>query len=204
MKKLLAFLLAMMLLVPAALAEFDTTPLRTDADLYSFIEYETLNTVYRAVNQPYDGQVDEAWDGELIAYLDYLTLVNEDVTVLRLMIATVVYDTALNADHLRLTVGGKTYTFAVTHEVSEYDGTYMEDYTTCLVGEGLNMLKAVARQKTDEPLQVELLVLGETVFSGQVILPGEETAAIYDRWIDLGGKTQTLKPLEESWPCTVE
>ena len=33
---------------------------------------------------------------------------------------------------------------------------------------------------------------------------GEEAAAIYDQWIDLGGKQQSLKPLEELWPCKVE
>lgn len=204
MKKLLAFLLALLLAAPAALAEFDTSPLKADPDLYVIEAPGSVDTAYRSVNQPYIGQVDEGFDGELVAYVDYLTLVDADATVLRLMIATVVYDTALNADQLRLTVQGKTYTLAVTHEESEYDGVYMEDYTTCLVGDGLTLLKAIAQQKKDDPIRVELLSLGDTVFSGLVVIPGEEAAAIYDRWIDLGGKTQALSKLEEVWPCKVE
>lgn len=204
MKKLLAFLMILLLLTPAALAEFDLAALRADTELYALEIPGSVDVVYRPVNQPYLGQVDEGFDGELVAYVDYLALVDEDATVLRLMIASVVYDAALNADQLRLTVQGKTYTFDVTHEESEYDGVYMEDYTTCLVGDGLAMLKTIAQQKKDDPIHVELLSLGETMFSGLVIIPGEEAARLYDRWIDLGGKKQNLKLLEEVWPCKVE
>ena len=204
MKKLLAFLLALLLTVPAALAEFDTAALKADPELYVLELPGSVDTAYRPVNQPYIGQVDENFDGELVAYVDYLTLVDADATVLRLMIATVIYDAALNADQLRLTVQGKTYTFTVTHVESEYDGVYMEDYTTCLVGDGLSMLKTIAQQKKDDPIRVELLSLGETMFSGLVIIPGEEAARLYDRWIDLDGKKQNLKVLEEVWPCKVE
>lgn len=204
MKKLLALLLALLLSSPAALAEFDTASLKEDAELYAIDLPGSVDTAYRPVNQPYIGQVDEGFDGELVAYVDYLSLVDADATVLRLMVGTVVFDTALNADQLRLTVQGKTYTFTVTHEESEYDGMYMEDYTTCLVGDGLSMVKAIAQQKQDDPIPVELLSLGDVVFSGLVIIPGEEAARLYDRWIDLGGKTQTLTALETLWPCEME
>ncbi len=203
MKKLLALLLILFLASPA-LAEMDLTPLKTDPDWYAFPQGATLNTVYRAVNQPYIGQVDDAFDGDLVAYVDFITLVDQDVTLLRLMASTEMFGLPLGADQLRLTVAGKRYAFSVSREESEYDGLYMEDYTTCLVGEGLTMLKAIAQQKKDHPIAVELLAEGSVVFTGQVIIPGEEAAAIYDRFIDMGGKKQSLKALEEQFPCKVE
>lgn len=203
MKKLLALLLILFLASPA-LAEMDLTPLKTDPDWYAFPQGATLNTVYRAVNQPYIGQVDDAFDGDLVAYVDFITLVDRDVTLLRLMASTEMFGLPLGADQLRLTVAGKRYAFSVSREESEYDGLYMEDYTTCLVGEGLTMLKAIAQQKKDHPIAVELLAEGSVVFTGQVIIPGEEAAAIYDRFIDMGGKKQSLKALEEQFPCKVE
>lgn len=203
MKKLLAFLM-ILLLTSAALAEMDLTSLREDPDWYSFTLHGTVDTVYRAVNQPYMGQVEEGFDGDLSVYLDYITLVDADATVLRLMVSTMAWDDPYNAGEIRLTVGKTSYTFAVTHDESEYDGVYMEDYVTCLAGDGLNMIKAIAQQKKDEPICVELLSDGKVVFSGLVIISGEEAAAIYDRYIDMGGKKQNLKGLEEAWPCKVE
>lgn len=203
MKKLLVFLM-ILLLTSAALAEMDLTSLREDPDWYSFTLHGTVDTVYRAVNQPYMGQVDEGFDGDLSVYLDYITLVDADATVLRLMVSTVAWDDPYNAGEIRLTVGKTGYTFAVTHDESEYDGVYMEDYVTCLAGDGLNMIKAIAQQKKDEPIRVELLSDGKVVFSGLVIISGEEAAAIYDRYIDMGGKKQNLKGLEDAWPCKVE
>ncbi len=204
MKRFLAWMLVLLVCIPAALAEFDTAALRSDPDLYVLDLPGTVDTVYRAANQPYLGQVDEGYDGELVAYVEYITLVDADATVLRLMISTVSWDMPYNAEEIRLTVGSTRYSLAVTHEESEYDGTYMEDYSACLVGNGLNLIKAIAQQKKDTPIRVELLSEGNVVFSGQVIIPGEEAAAIYDQWIDLGGKQQSLKPLEDLWPCKVE
>lgn len=204
MKKLLAFLLAVLLFVPAALAEFDTAPLKSDPNMSIFTLPGTVNTAYRPVNQPFIGQVDEPFEGELVAYVDYITLVDEDVTLLRLMVSTVACDTPINADQLRLTVGGKSYTITVGHEESEYDGLYMEDYAACLTDASLPLLKAIAQQKTDAPIPVELLSLGDAVFSGLVVIPGEEAANLYDQFIDLGGKKQELKRMDALWPCKVE
>ena len=53
-------------------------------------------------------------------------------------------------------------------------------------------------------IPVELLSLGDVVFSGLVIIPGEEAASLHDRFVDLGGKTQGLKKLEEIFPCKAE
>lgn len=204
MKRILALVLMMTLLLTSALAEFNTDALKTDADLYSFTQFGTVDTVYRSVNQPYIGQVDEGYDGGLVAYVDFVTMPDHEATLLRLMISTEVFDLPLGAQEVRLTVGGKQYTLPVSRVESEYDGLYMEDFTACLVGEGLNMLAAIARQKQDDPIPVELLSLGDVVFSGMVIIPGEEAASLHDRFVDLGGKTQGLKKLEELFPCKAE
>ena len=139
-----------------------------------------------------------------MVYVDYITLVNEGVTLLRVMASTVAYDTALNADQLRLTVGGKRYTLNVSHEESEYDGLYMEDFSSCLTDASLPLLKAIAQQKKDAPIPVELLSLGDVVFSGTVIIPGDDAAVLYDQFIDLGGKKQSLKQFDDLWPCKIE
>ncbi len=204
MKRILALVLMMTLLLTSAMAEFNLDGLKTDADMYSFTQFGTVDTVYRAVNQPYIGQADEGYDGGLVAYVDFVTMPDHEATLLRLMISTEVFDLPLGAQEVRLTVGGKRYTLPVSRVESEYDGLYMEDFTACLVGEGLNMLAAIARQKQDDPIPVELLSLGDVVFSGLVVIPGEEAANLHDRFVDLGGKTQGLKKLEEVFPCKAE
>lgn len=204
MKKLLAFLLTLMVFTPAASAEFDLSPLKSDPNMTVYTQHGTVNTVYRPMNQPFTGQPDEAFDGQLIAYVDYINLVDEDVTLLRLMVSTVAYDSPINAEQVRLTVGGKHYTFPVSREVSEYDGIYMEDHAVCLTDASLPLLKAIAQQKKDAPIPVTLLCEGETVFSGLVLIPGDEAAKLYDQFVNLGGKKQELKKLDQRWPCEVE
>ena len=203
MKKLLALLLLLCCLPFGALAEFDTEELQRTENTYTFTHPGTVNTVTRLLNQPYWGQVDEPWDGDLCAYVDYVTMPDYEATLIRLFIGTESFD-PIAAEEMRLTVAGKSYTFTVTYEQTEYDGIYMEDYIVCLTDASLPLLKAIAQQKTDEPIPVEFLLLGEIVFVGQVIIPGEDAALLYDRYIDLGGKMQELKKLDEVWPCKVE
>lgn len=205
MKPLLTLLLALCLAVPAAFADdtFNVAALQQDDDLYAFTHPGTLDTVYRMLNQPYFGQAEFPEYGSLAAYVDYVTLVDLDATLLRLMVSIEVFD-PIGADEMRLTVGGKAYTFAVTYDQSEYDGLYMEDYAVCLTDASLPLLKAIAQQKQDAPIPVELLYQGEAVFTGLVIIPGEDAADLYDHFVDLGGLRQQLKQLDESWPCKVE
>ena len=203
MKKLLVLFLVMFLAAPA-LAEFDAASLRADESLNIFSQSGTLNTVYRPLNQPFIGQVDEEYEGYLVAYVDYIGLVDLDVTLLRMVISTEVFDLPLNADEARITIGGKSYTFPVTPTEDEYDGLYMEDHSFCLTDASLPLMKAIAQQKHDDPIRVEMLRLGEVVFAGLVVIPGEEAASMYDRFIDLGGKSQGLKKLDEIWPCRIE
>ena len=204
MKRILLMCLCLLLTLPA-LAEdsFDTAPLKTDQNLTSFTHPGTLDTVYRLLHQPYFGQVDEAFDGGLVGYVDYITLADHDATLLRVMIATEAFE-PITASELRMTAGGKQYTFSVHYEQSEYDGIFMEDYTFCLTDASLPLLKAIAQQKQDDPIPVELLAYGEVVFAGELIIPGDDAAWLYDQFIDLGGKQQNLKRFDDLWPCRVE
>ena len=203
MKKIVALLLCLMMTAVLAESPFDVAELRRTENMNIFTPYGSVDTVVRPLNQPYLGQADMPADGGMIAYVDYITLVDADVTLLRLVVSIEAYD-PISADQMRLTVGKKTYTFDVTYEQSEYDGLYMEDYTVCLTEASLPLMKAIAQQKKDTPIPVEFLSLGELVFSGSVIIPGQEAAQLYDRYIDLGGKKQELKRLDATWPCTVK
>lgn len=203
MKRILAVLLCLLMTTAFAESPFDVEELRRTENMNVFNPYGSVDTVVRPLNQPYIGQVDAPWDGGLIAYVDYITLVDADATLMRLVVSIEAFD-PISADQMRLTVGKKTYTFDVTYEQSEYDGLYMEDYTVCLTDVSLPMMKAIAQQKKDAPIPVEFLSLGETVFAGVVIIPGQEAAVLYDRYIDLGGKKQELKRLDATWPCTVK
>ncbi len=203
MKKFLALILCLMMPPACAESAFDVAGLRRTENMNVFNPYGSVDTVVRPMNQPYIGQVDATYDGGLIAYVDYITLVDADATLLRLVVCIESFD-PVTADQMRLTVGKKTYTFDVTYEQSEYDGLYMEDYTVCLTDASLPLMKAIAQQKNDAPIPVEFLCLGEKVFAGVVIIPGQEAAVMYDRYIDLGGKKQELKRLDATWPCTVK
>lgn len=203
MKRLIALVLALLLCGSAALAEFDTASLRDMENTTTFTHPGTVNTVTRLLNQPYLAQVDAPGEGELSVFVDFITLPDYEVTLLRLLTGTVTY-APLAANEMRITADGKRYTFTVNYEQSEYDGIYMEDYAVCLTDTSLPLLKAIAQQKTDKPIQVEYLSLGEVVFSAQVIIPGQDAALIYDRFVDYGGKKQDLSWYDAMWPCKVE
>lgn len=204
MKRILALILCLAML-PAALAEsaFDAAELRRTENIYTFTHPGTVDTVVRLMNQPYIGQVDAPHEGELVLFIDYVTMPDHDATLIRLMASTVTY-APMAAEEIRMAMGGKTYTFTVGYEQSEYDGLYMEDYAFCLTETSLPFLKAAARQKQDAPVTVEFISGGEVIFAGQVVIPGEDAAAIYDRYIDLGGRKQDLHRLEDVWPCKVK
>lgn len=204
MKKWLCLLLCCLLLPAAALAEseFDDEALRRMEDFTVYGEPGSPNTVFRPVNQPYQGQVDEPYEGWLVAYVDFVSLPDYGATLPRVMVSIETFE-PVGADAMRLTVSGKKYTFAVTGSRSEYDDVYMEDYAVCLSAVSLPMMKAIAQQKKDQPIQVEFLVQEEVVFVGQVVLPGQEVAELYDTFIDLGGKRQDLKRFDEIWPCEI-
>lgn len=204
MKRCLCLLLCL-LMCPFALAEseFNEEALRQMENISTYLEPGTSSTVYRLVNQPYRGQVDSPYDGYLVAYVDFVTLPDHGVTLLRLLISIEAYE-PVSADAMRVTVGGKAYTFAVQGDQSEYDDVYMEDYAVCLSAASLPLLKNIAQQKKDKPVTVEFLVQDEVMFAGEVVIPGAEAATLYDAFINCGGKRQDLTWFDEIWPLITD
>ncbi len=199
MKKLIALLL-MMTLLPAAALAFDSEELCRTPNCDVTQDAVTGQTIVRPVNQPYMGEMPE--DATLFVYIDYIEDMQTDLTLLRTVVSVEAFD-MIRADTLVFTVGGKTYAFKPAIEAFEYDGIYMEDYTFCLTGESLAFLKALAQQKKDDPIEVAFVSLGETLTTGRVVLPGEECAWLYDRYVDLGGRKQGLDILKDTWPCEI-
>lgn len=199
MRRLLTMLLALLLLPVAALAEFNTEALRLEEGFITMMRPGTWDMLYCPANQPYLGEMEDAW---LDVSVDFVELADIDMTLVRVSVRVETYDN-IYADTLVFTVGGKEYAFAVQADVFEYDAVYQETYDVCLTQESLAFLKALAQQKKDSPIPVALISGGETVMTGSVVIPGAEAARIYDLFIDLGGKSQDLKSVEELWPCTI-
>ena len=199
MKKLIAAFFVALLLPVFALAEFNNAELQRTENCIVMMQPGSWDVLVCPMNQPYQGELADGW---LDVSVDYIQKVDLDMTLIRVAVAVEVYDN-LYADTIAFTVGDKRYAFSVQAEVFEYDGVYQEDYFICLTDASLPFLKAVAQQKKDEPIPVEFISLEETVTTGSVILPGEEVAWIYDLFIDLGGKSQDLKSVDDLWPCRI-
>lgn len=201
MKRWMALLLVLALLTPlTAMAAFDVESLLLTEGCYAFEDPESADTVVRQEHQPFAGELEE---GTLSIFVDYLVDVTRDVTFIRLLVSTVTTQ-PVYADGITFDVGGKTYAFPVKCVQYEYDGIYYEDYYIRLTDKGLPLLKAIAQQKKDDPIPVMFTCLGETALTGVVVVPGNDAAFLYDRYIDLGGKTQELSRFDEDWPCEVQ
>ena len=197
MNKLLILLLTLLLMVGAASAEaFDRAELERTPECYVFVEEDTPNVVVRPQNQPFLGEADGA-DGMMIAYLDYVYLVNEEAVLLRLTISTELPE-MLGATEMTVSVDQTDYIFTVSSSVSEYDSIYYEDYAVCLGETGLKMLKAIAQRKKDTPLTITLT--SDTSLTGRIVIPGDAASEMYNRFIDLGGRNQPLKSFDAQWP----
>ena len=215
MKKFLALLLVMCL--PAlALAEVDAMELQTRENMQVFTASNGVDTVIRPMDQPFIGET-SLEGGELIAYLDYIDMPNENRVFLRLTISVVTPDMAA-ADTMALKVGKKTYTFSVQPEINEYDTIYYEDYAVCLTGESLPILEDIIKldakaedvaalhekyQLDGKPVQVTLSCEGMEPISGSVVIPAENVKAIRDRYEKIGGMAQDFGAFEETWPVEI-
>ena len=172
MKKLLILLLTLALLPLGASAEFNNEALHQLEDCIIMMQPGTWDVLVCPVNQPYQGEMEDAW---LDVSVDFVEKADLDMTLVRVAVAVDVFDN-LYADTIAFTVGGKCYAFAVEAEVFEYDAVYQEDYAICLTDASLPFLKALAQQKKDDPIAVEFISMEETVASGRVVIPGEEAA----------------------------
>ncbi len=202
MKKLLSLLLTMLLLLTAASAEFDYYALKELDDHLVYTMPGTANTVVRALTPPYEGTLGE---DELIAYLDYVILPDEEVTTFRLCLSVSLFD-AIQADSVIVTVDKKQYTFTdVMLEATEYDGIYMEDYSLILSDVSYPIVTALAKGKSSVTLDVVFEnALDGVSRSGSVTIVSSDVAAMVEQYNELGGKEQDLSVLAEKYPCTVE
>ena len=196
MRKLMILLLAALLLTGGALAEgFDSAALEQTEGMTVFPDEDSACTVIRPEGQPFPGHTEDAWE-ELTAYLDFVEDPDEDMTLLRLTVS-LVSDRYLAARKMTVTAGDTDYVFEVDHLVSEYDMVYYEDYAVCLSDESLPMLCAMARSREDS---FAVTLEGQETVRGEISLPPEEAARLYDLYIDLGGKAQRLDLVRDRWP----
>ncbi len=202
MKKLLSLLLTMLLLLTAASAEFDYYALKELDDHLVYTMPGTANTVVRALTPPYEGTLGE---DELIAYLDYVILPDEEVTTFRLCLSVSLFD-AIQADSVIVTVDKKQYTFTdVMLEATEYDGIYMEDYSLILSDVSYPIVTALAKGKSSVTLDVVFEnALDGVSRGGSVTIVSSDVTAMVEQYNELGGKEQDLSVLAEKYPCTVE
>lgn len=198
MKKLMTAALLLLCALPA-LAEFDMAGLKQQEDFLIMMAPGSWDMLYCPMNQPYQGEMEDAW---LDVSIDFVEKVDIDMTLIRVAVRVEVFDN-LYADTIAFTVGEKTYAFAVSADVFEYDGVYQETYVTCLTDESLAFLKALAQQRQDAPIPLAFIAGGEEVAAGRIVIPGEEAARLYDLFIDLDGRTQDLKGIAELYPCTI-
>lgn len=200
MKKLLALAAAMTLLLTAAHAEFDFFALKDTPDAIVYTVPGTADTVVRTGTTPYQG---ECGEDELVAYLDYLILPDEEVATFRLCLSLSMFD-SLRADEVSVTFNQKRYTFPVSPEGNDYDGIYMEDYTLVMTSESLPLLTAMSKVKNDAVLTVTFRNTEDgTEKMGSISIPSAEVKDMLNRFNDLGGGKQDLSVLTEKYPCTV-
>ena len=196
MRKLMILLLAALLLTGSALADgFDSAALEQAEGMTVFPDEGSACTVIRPEGQPFSGHTEDAWE-ELTAYLDFVEDPNEDMTLMRLTVS-LVSDRYLAANKLTITAGDTDYVFEVDHLVSEYDMVYYEDYAVCLSDESLPLIRAMARSRVDA---FAVTLEGQETVRGEISLPPEEAARLYDLYIDLGGKAQRLDLVRDRWP----
>lgn len=193
----LPLLLALLLAFPA-LAEVDNAMLESAPGMMSYLDMDNVNTVIRSQAQPFPGRTDEG-DTEVYAFIDFLEMPVEDVTLVRLTVS-VVGTEELCAREMNISAGGKTYAFNVTRQVSEYDMMYYEDYSVCLTDQTLPLLKAIARGKTDD---YAVTLTGSARFNCTLTIPGNEAAQLYDLYVDAGGTKQNLELMRSLWPATI-
>ena len=117
MKKLLALAAAITLLCTAALAEFDFYALKDTPDAMTYTVPGTADTVVRPALAPYQGEFGE---DELVAYLDYIILPDEEVATFRLCLSLSMFDSFHH--RLRRDLHGGLHACAVQRELSHRNG----------------------------------------------------------------------------------
>ena len=195
MKHTLCVLLMLALCAcPMALAEngeglFDVAALEEDETLFSFLDDNHIDTVYRPDGQPFYGDVSE---GSVLAYLDYVELPNADVVALRLTIGIETFE-ELYGSELTLKAGDTELTFAVDPYINEYDMICQEDYTVYLTGDAAGLMDALL--KGDGTLA--FTIRGDREITGTIAMDPEAIRAIWEKYVALGGPEQDFSKLTQ-------
>lgn len=198
MKRLIAVMLFLVMLGSVAAAEFNQAGLEKMDNCQVYTDMNGVDTIVRPMDQPYAGETDLE-DSELLVYLDFIEMPNENATFLRLTLALKSCE-YLAANEMTITVGNTDYVFDVFPQVWEYDMNYFEDYITCMTDESLPMIKAMARSKTDT---FAISLAGKKTVCGSITLDLDRVAELYDAYIDFGGTTQGLDFYRELWPVMI-
>ncbi len=193
MKRFFCALLSLaLLMVSGSLAEngeglFDITALDEDESLDCYIDDNRVDTVYRPVDQPFEGTASE---GSVVAYLDYVELANPGVVVLRLTIGLEVYE-ELYGTELVLKAGDTEITLAADPIIAEYDMICQEDYTVYLLGETAALMDALMNGDGE----LSFTIRGEREITGSLPIPAETVRAIWEKYVSLGGPEQDFSRL---------
>ncbi|MBR5345973.1 MAG: hypothetical protein IK127_09145 [Clostridia bacterium] len=193
MKRLLFVLMALVLLTfSCAFAEngeglFQIEALDEDESIFSYIDDNHIDTVYRPDGQPFVGEANE---GDVMAYLDYVELPNAGVVALRLSIG-IVTNEELYGTELDLACGDTELTFAADPMITEYDMIWSEDYSVYLAGEAAALMEALIQNEG----QLDFVIRGDREISGSIRIAPDFLRAIWETYVELGGLEQDFSKL---------
>ena len=194
LRRLCCMALLLSLLAACGAAEwgeglFDFGVLDPEEELECWLDDNRIDLIYRPAGQPFRGESDE---GDVRAFLDYVSLSNEGVVVPRLLLAMQL-DDMLCAGTVTFTAGDFTVTAPADPTTTEYDGIVQEEYAVFLLGELQPLAEALA--KGDGTLRFTLN--GERTVRGTAAIPAETAAALWQGWLDAGGLSQPLDRLQK-------
>ncbi len=191
-RRLIPLFLILVLCLTSAFAEdgsglFDLDALDADESLDCFMAGNRIDMIYRPEGQPYFGTMSE---GRVVAFVDYVSLANEGVVVLRLILATQL-DDMLCAGTVTLTSGDVTVTASADPTTTEYDAIVQEEYCFWLTAD----LQPLAESMTENGT-LTFTLNGERTVTGTVEIPAEDFAPLWESWVRLGGPEQPLERLD--------
>lgn len=193
MKRIAAVVMTVSLLLSTALAHgVDMSVLLEGLEVNERLDLNGVDTIYRSASQPW---IYETETGKLRVYLDYVDAVNDDMLFLRMTLTFAAYE-QLTTPHVTFTVNGEAWIPTMIVHAEEYDGTYYHDYMLCFTDETAPLLKAIIRAGGLATVDVG----GLEPFHAEMMLPVEEMADLYDRYVNAGGMKQHFQIYHSVWP----
>lgn len=193
MKRWACLILSLLFLFSCALAHtVDMDILTEGLDHHEWPDLNGVDTMYRPVSQPWEGETE---NGTLFVYLDYVDSVNDDMLFMRLTLNLETYE-KLVSPHVIFTVGDKEWVMTAVVRIDEYDGTFYEDYMIYFTDETDDLIKAIICEGGHATVDID----GEIPYHGILSLPPEELADLYDRYVNAGGFRQRFDIYHSQWP----